>query len=70
MEKMSAPKLEVITFNTEDVIVTSSNSAATNFIKATQLQGKHYFTSGSEVVEYYRWLFFINEYQSSNQRYQ
>ena len=32
MEKMSAPKLEVIHFNTEDVIVTSGNSAATNFI--------------------------------------
>ena len=51
MEKMSAPKLEVIHFNTEDVIVTSGNSAATSFIKATQLQGNNYFTLGSEVGE-------------------
>ena len=51
MEKMSATKLEVIHFNTEDVIVTSGNSAATNFIKATQLQGNNYFTLGSEVEE-------------------
>lgn len=49
MEKMSAPKLEVIHFNTEDVIVTSGNSAATNFFKATQLLDNYYFTSGSEV---------------------
>ena len=51
MEKMSVPKLEVIHFNTEDVIVTSGNSAATSFIKATQLQGNNYFTLGSEVGE-------------------
>lgn len=51
MEKMSAPKLEVITFNTEDVIVTSGNSAATNFIRATNLPDNFYFTLGFEVEE-------------------
>ena len=51
MEKMSAPKLEVIHFNTEDVIVTSGNSAATNFIRATNLPDNFYFTLGSEVEQ-------------------
>lgn len=44
MKKMNSPKLEVIQFNTEDVIVTSSASTI-----HTLISGQPYFALGSEM---------------------
>ena len=56
MEKLSTPKLEVIHFNTEDVIVTSS--------KYSSLDPKlSYFTWGSEIND------FTKSSDRSNDRY-
>ncbi|MBO5639743.1 MAG: hypothetical protein J5916_07550 [Oscillospiraceae bacterium] len=48
MKKMNSPKLEVIQFNTEDVIVTSGSSVTTGFSSLSHLDGNNYFTSGYE----------------------
>ena len=51
MKKMNSPKLEVIHFNTEDVIVTSGNSVVSAYSSATELHDNFYFTIGSEVSQ-------------------
>lgn len=49
MKKMNSPKLEVIQFNTEDVIVTSGGGASS--ITKGFLANNNYFTLGREIEQ-------------------